>query len=186
TASPEVNTGRFKLNIVDPSVNTASSYELDSPQDMFKLGVSHTLEITHVEFFSNEDEPKVDLGNITNSYTIPTTPNTRIHKDHQIKNVIGDKAIRKNFCNSNFKRLDHLLILSIGRGTLAQNGSSERGIVIRINASWLHWVIDKKKVFRVYVDDIIFGSTNKELCTAFEKLMKDKFQMSSVGELTSF
>nr|GEY51930.1 putative ribonuclease H-like domain-containing protein [Tanacetum cinerariifolium] len=27
----------------------------------------------------------------------------------------------------------------------------------------------------IYVDDIIFGSTNKELCTAFEKLMKDKF-----------
>ncbi|GKA28099.1 uncharacterized mitochondrial protein-like protein, partial [Tanacetum coccineum] len=34
--------------------------------------------------------------------------------------------------------------------------------------------------------DIIFGSTNKELCTAFEKLMKDKFQMSSTGELTFF
>ncbi|GKE38653.1 putative ribonuclease H-like domain-containing protein [Tanacetum coccineum] len=30
-------------------------------------------------------------------------------------------------------------------------------------------------VVEVYVDDIIFGSTNKELCTAFEKLMKDKF-----------
>ncbi|GJR41991.1 uncharacterized mitochondrial protein-like protein [Tanacetum coccineum] len=29
-------------------------------------------------------------------------------------------------------------------------------------------------------------STNKELCTAFEKLMKDKFQMSSMGELTFF
>nr|GEX44947.1 hypothetical protein [Tanacetum cinerariifolium] len=29
---------------------------------------------------------------------------------------------------------------------------------------------------KVYVDDIIFGSTNKELCKAFEKLMKDKFQ----------
>ncbi|GKA14070.1 putative ribonuclease H-like domain-containing protein [Tanacetum coccineum] len=38
----------------------------------------------------------------------------------------------------------------------------------------------------VYVDDIIFGSINKELCTAFEKLMKDKFQMSSMGELTFF
>ncbi|GJU88351.1 putative ribonuclease H-like domain-containing protein [Tanacetum coccineum] len=38
----------------------------------------------------------------------------------------------------------------------------------------------------VYVDDIIFGSTNKELCTRFEKLMKDKFQMSSMGELTFF
>ncbi|GJQ99454.1 putative ribonuclease H-like domain-containing protein [Tanacetum coccineum] len=33
---------------------------------------------------------------------------------------------------------------------------------------------------------IIFGSTNKELCTGFEKLMKDKFQMSSMGELTFF
>ncbi|GJW28059.1 putative ribonuclease H-like domain-containing protein [Tanacetum coccineum] len=90
TASPEVNTGRFKLNTVDPSVNTASSYDPDSPKDMFKLGASHTLEATHVEFFSDEDEPEVDLGNITNSYTVPTTPNTRIHKDHPIKNVIGD------------------------------------------------------------------------------------------------
>ncbi|GJW14778.1 putative ribonuclease H-like domain-containing protein [Tanacetum coccineum] len=39
---------------------------------------------------------------------------------------------------------------------------------------------------QVYVNDIIFGSTNKDLCTAFEKLMKDKFQMSYMGELTFF
>nr|GEW96591.1 hypothetical protein [Tanacetum cinerariifolium] len=39
---------------------------------------------------------------------------------------------------------------------------------------------------QVYVDDIIFGSTNKDLCKTFEKLMKDKFQMSSMGELTFF
>nr|GEV29339.1 hypothetical protein [Tanacetum cinerariifolium] len=39
---------------------------------------------------------------------------------------------------------------------------------------------------QVYVDDIIFGSTNKDLCKAFEKLMKDKFQMISMGELTFF
>nr|GEY04631.1 hypothetical protein [Tanacetum cinerariifolium] len=39
---------------------------------------------------------------------------------------------------------------------------------------------------QVYVDDIIFGSTNKDFCKAFEKLMKDKFQMSSMGELTLF
>ncbi|GKB46324.1 putative ribonuclease H-like domain-containing protein [Tanacetum coccineum] len=90
TASLEVNTGRFKLNIVDPSVNTASSYDPDSPKDMFKMGASHTLEATHVEFFSDEDEPEVDLGNIINSYTVPPTPNTRIHKDHPITNVIGD------------------------------------------------------------------------------------------------
>nr|GFC92039.1 uncharacterized mitochondrial protein AtMg00810-like [Tanacetum cinerariifolium] len=39
---------------------------------------------------------------------------------------------------------------------------------------------------KVYVDDIIFGSTNKDLCKAFEKLMKDNFEMSSMGELTLF
>nr|GEZ76424.1 hypothetical protein [Tanacetum cinerariifolium] len=39
---------------------------------------------------------------------------------------------------------------------------------------------------QVYMDDIIFGSTNEELCKAFEKLMNDKFWMSSMGELTFF
>nr|GEY16053.1 putative ribonuclease H-like domain-containing protein [Tanacetum cinerariifolium] len=39
---------------------------------------------------------------------------------------------------------------------------------------------------QIYVDDIIFGSTNKDLCKPFEKLMKEKFQMSSIGELTFF
>nr|GEY89119.1 hypothetical protein [Tanacetum cinerariifolium] len=38
----------------------------------------------------------------------------------------------------------------------------------------------------VYVDDVIFGFTNKELCKAFEKLIKDKFQISFMGELTFF
>ncbi|GKF68868.1 hypothetical protein Tco_0198547, partial [Tanacetum coccineum] len=53
---PDVTTGSFKLNIVGPSVNTASSYVQDSPKDMFTVGASHTLEATHVEFFSDEDD----------------------------------------------------------------------------------------------------------------------------------
>ncbi|GJT05482.1 putative ribonuclease H-like domain-containing protein [Tanacetum coccineum] len=89
-ASLDGNTGSLKLNVVGPSVNTASSNEHDSPEDMFTMGVSSTLEATHIESFSDEDEPEVDLGNIINSYTVPTTPNTRIHKDHPIDNVIGD------------------------------------------------------------------------------------------------
>ncbi|GKE55963.1 putative ribonuclease H-like domain-containing protein [Tanacetum coccineum] len=39
---------------------------------------------------------------------------------------------------------------------------------------------------QVYVDDIIFGSTKKSLCTEFEKIMYKMFQMSSMGELTFF
>nr|GFA05178.1 putative ribonuclease H-like domain-containing protein [Tanacetum cinerariifolium] len=39
---------------------------------------------------------------------------------------------------------------------------------------------------QIYVDDIIFGATNKSLCQSFEKLMKDKLQMSSMRKLTFF
>ncbi|GJQ97029.1 putative ribonuclease H-like domain-containing protein [Tanacetum coccineum] len=39
---------------------------------------------------------------------------------------------------------------------------------------------------QVYVDDIIFGSTKKSWCDKFEALMKNRFQMSSIGELTFF
>nr|GEU36612.1 putative ribonuclease H-like domain-containing protein [Tanacetum cinerariifolium] len=35
-------------------------------------------------------------------------------------------------------------------------------------------------------NDIIFGSTKKSWCDEFEKLMKNRFQMSSMGELTFF
>ncbi|GJV76185.1 putative ribonuclease H-like domain-containing protein, partial [Tanacetum coccineum] len=39
---------------------------------------------------------------------------------------------------------------------------------------------------QVYVDDIIFGSTKKAWCDEFEALMKGKFEMSAMGELTFF
>nr|GEZ69884.1 putative ribonuclease H-like domain-containing protein [Tanacetum cinerariifolium] len=35
---------------------------------------------------------------------------------------------------------------------------------------------------QVYVDDIIFGSSNPQLCREFEALMHEKFQMSAMGE----
>nr|GEV19276.1 retrovirus-related Pol polyprotein from transposon TNT 1-94 [Tanacetum cinerariifolium] len=39
---------------------------------------------------------------------------------------------------------------------------------------------------QVYVHDIIFGSSNLQLCREFEALMYEKFQMSAMGELTFF
>ncbi|GJR44800.1 putative ribonuclease H-like domain-containing protein [Tanacetum coccineum] len=47
---------------------------------------------------------------------------------------------------------------------------------------------DKKDIIlvQVYMDDIIFRSTKKSWCDEFEALMKSKFQMSSMGELTFF
>nr|GEY62146.1 hypothetical protein [Tanacetum cinerariifolium] len=47
---------------------------------------------------------------------------------------------------------------------------------------------DKKDIMlvQVYVDDVIFGSTMKSWCDEFEALIKSRFLMSSIGELTFF
>ncbi|GJU34368.1 putative ribonuclease H-like domain-containing protein [Tanacetum coccineum] len=264
---------------------------------MFKLGASHTLETTHVEFFSDEDEPELDLGNTTNSYTVPTTPNTRIHKDHPTKNVIGDlkstiqiRKMTKSTFEQGFLNAEELLqfkIQQVWKLVDLPNGKRAIGTQIEginyeevfapvakieairlflayasfmgflvyqmnVKSAFLYGTVEEEvyvtqppgfkdpdhpdKVYKVvkalyglhqapsawyetsakyllgngfkrgkidqtlfikkqkgdillvqvYVDDIIFGSTNKELCTAFEKLIKDKFQMSSMGELTFF
>ncbi|KAJ9558487.1 hypothetical protein OSB04_013101 [Centaurea solstitialis] len=39
---------------------------------------------------------------------------------------------------------------------------------------------------QIYVDDIIFGSTDDKMCKDFEDLMHKRFKMSSMGELTFF
>jgi hypothetical protein len=41
-------------------------------------------------------------------------------------------------------------------------------------------------VCQIYVDEIIFGSTNKLFCDEFSKIMTDRFKMSMVGVLTLF
>ncbi|GJZ03770.1 hypothetical protein Tco_0537045 [Tanacetum coccineum] len=76
TARPELNTGSREVSTVVPEVNTAN------PEDL--VGPSHASEDTQVE------DQEIELGNIPQSYAVPTTPHTRIHKDHPIEHVIGD------------------------------------------------------------------------------------------------
>src|SRR5436190_6673889 len=41
-------------------------------------------------------------------------------------------------------------------------------------------------VCQIYVDDIIFGSTNKAFCEYFSRIMTKRFEMSMMGELKYF
>ncbi|GKD61263.1 putative ribonuclease H-like domain-containing protein, partial [Tanacetum coccineum] len=70
TTSTNFNTGSLNINTVSPTVPTAP------------------LESTYADFFG--DESKLDLSNITNTYLVPTTPSTRIHKYHSLDHVIGN------------------------------------------------------------------------------------------------
>ncbi|GJW62217.1 zinc finger BED domain-containing protein RICESLEEPER 2-like protein [Tanacetum coccineum] len=68
-------------------VNTAGT-SINTEPDMFSLGDNATLEAIHVDFFG--DETEVDMSNITTTYPVPSTPHTRIHKDHSLDYVIDD------------------------------------------------------------------------------------------------
>jgi len=41
-------------------------------------------------------------------------------------------------------------------------------------------------IIQVYVDDIIFGTINSDLCDEFSKLMRSEFEMSTMEELNFF
>ncbi|GJU37594.1 retrovirus-related pol polyprotein from transposon TNT 1-94 [Tanacetum coccineum] len=274
TASPQVNTGSREVSTAAPEVNTAT------PEGL--MGPIPTTEDTQVE------DQEIELGNISPSYEVSSTPHTRIHKDHPIDHVIGDvqSSVQTRRMTTSYSELGFLGAIyegkthqdlhtclfacflsqeepkrvskalsylpkghrAIGTKWVYRNKKDERGIVIRNKARlvaqghtqeegidydevfapvarieairiflayvlygvlWFEvpdhpdqslqkllmphrWDFIKHKslghilLVQIYVDDIIFGSTKKELCEEFEKLMKDKFQMSSMGELTFF
>ncbi|GJV97125.1 putative ribonuclease H-like domain-containing protein [Tanacetum coccineum] len=60
-----------------------------------------------------------------------------------------------------------------------RRGTIDKTLFIKKNKSDIMLV-------QVYVDDIIFGSTKKSMCTEFKEVMHKRFQMSSMGELTFF
>ncbi|GKE92943.1 putative ribonuclease H-like domain-containing protein, partial [Tanacetum coccineum] len=123
TASPNVNTGSSKLNSVDPSVNTASSYDQDSPKDMFTMGASHTLEATHVEFFSDEDEPEIE----------PTSIAKALYDSSWVE------AMQEELLQFKLQQVWKLVDLpngkrAIGTKWVFKNKKDERGIMIRNKA----------------------------------------------------
>ncbi|GJR36683.1 putative ribonuclease H-like domain-containing protein [Tanacetum coccineum] len=232
------------VNTARPSINTEP--------DVFSLGDNATLEATHVDFFG--DETEVDISNITTTYLVPSTPNTRIHKDHSLDHVIGDiqsgvqirrmtKTINEQgFISVVYKGKTHEDLhtclfayflsqeepkrIAKALSDLAWVEATQEELLqfklqkMDVKSAFLYGRIEEEvyvcqtlwfedpdypdKVYKVvkalyglhqapiagdillvqvYVDDLIFGSTKKELCTEFEKLMHDKFQMSSMGEL---
>ncbi|GKA65089.1 hypothetical protein Tco_0764796 [Tanacetum coccineum] len=76
TARQEINPGSREVSTALPEVNTVTPEDLVGP-----IPASEDTQVEHQE---------IKLGNIPQSYAVPTTPHTRIHKDHLIEHVIGD------------------------------------------------------------------------------------------------
>ncbi|GJR08728.1 putative ribonuclease H-like domain-containing protein [Tanacetum coccineum] len=116
------------------------------------------LESTYADFFGDESE--LDLSNIATTYPVPTTPNTRIYKDHSLDHVLGDVQsgvqTRRMINEQGFIRPSYLSIClfpisgraqevwtlvdlpygkrAIGTKWVYRNKKDKRGIVIRNKA----------------------------------------------------
>ncbi|KAI3813950.1 hypothetical protein L1987_18686 [Smallanthus sonchifolius] len=69
--------------------------------------------------------------------------------------------------------VDHLLAHSYTCGAIDQT-------------MFVRKVDDDIILVQIYVDDIILGSTNENLCTVFRKVMEKKFERNALGEMTFF
>nr|GEV95465.1 ribonuclease H-like domain-containing protein [Tanacetum cinerariifolium] len=209
TVGPSINTASLNINTASPTVNTVRQSDnfFGADTDMRSL-----------------DVVEVDISKISTIYHVPTTPNTRIHKDHSLDNVIGDiqsgvqtrrmivTTDEQGFISAIYEEKTHEDLhtcLWTLRVLFCMDGLKKRFMfqppgfenpdypdkVYKVEKA-LYGKIDQTLFIKrqkddillvqVYVDDIIFGSTKKELCTEFEKLMHEKFQMSLMGELTFF
>ncbi|GJS43755.1 putative ribonuclease H-like domain-containing protein [Tanacetum coccineum] len=206
TDSTNFNTGSLNINIGSPTVPTAP------------------LEAIHDDFFG--DEIELDMSNISTTYPVPSTPNTRIHKDHSLDNVIGEvqyseepkkgkRAIGTKWVYRNKKderayasfkdfvvyQMDVKSAFLYGKikeevyvcqlSRFKDPESPDKVYKVEKTLYGLHqapraWIKGDILLVQVYVNDIIFGSTKKVLCTEFEKLRHMKFQMISMGEITFF
>nr|GEX23762.1 putative ribonuclease H-like domain-containing protein [Tanacetum cinerariifolium] len=142
-------------------------------------------ELEDINYSDDEDVvgAEVDFNNLESSIPVSPIPTTRIHKDHHVSQIIGDlslttqtRSMTKVVKDQGFEDPDHpdkvykVVKALYGLHQAPRAWKQKRDILL----------------VQIYVDDIIFGATNKDLCKSFEKLMKDKFQMSSKGELTFF
>nr|GEX33570.1 hypothetical protein [Tanacetum cinerariifolium] len=96
-----------------------------------------------------------------------------------------------------FDRLDEGVDLEESFAPVARLEAVRLFIAYAAHKSFTVYQIDVKTSFltkhrgdillvQIYVDDIIFGSTNPNLSKRFEKLMHSKFEMSMIGDLKFF
>ncbi|GJX72910.1 uncharacterized mitochondrial protein-like protein [Tanacetum coccineum] len=151
----------------------------------------------NVNAASTNEVNVADMHNLDTTIQVSPILTTRIHKDHPLDQVIGDLQSATQTRRMSKSLEEHEFVEKALYGLhQAPRAWYETLSTYLLDNEFQRGKIDKTLFIKrykgdillvqVYVDDIIFGSTKKELCNAFEKLMHEKFQMSSMGELTFF
>ncbi|GJS55852.1 putative ribonuclease H-like domain-containing protein [Tanacetum coccineum] len=134
----------FRGTITNESVGIQGELNADSPKDMFKMGASHTLKATYVEFFSDKDELEVDLGNILNSYTIEPTSISKALSDSS-----WVEAIQEELLQFKLQQVWILMDLPIDVKTTSTSVDLERPLVKDGDADDVDIDVDKYSRFKI-------------------------------------
>ncbi|GJU19754.1 putative ribonuclease H-like domain-containing protein [Tanacetum coccineum] len=175
SSTQDINNVSTNINTSSLNINTVSTNDLNMP----------SLEETDIfdgAYYDEDVGAEADLNNLETTMNASPIPITRIHKDHPKDQIIGD--------------------LNLSTQTRRMINFSKENAMMDVKSAFLYGTIKEEvyvcqppsfedpqfpnKVYKVYVDDIIFGSTKKALCVEFEQMMHKRFQMSSMGELTFF
>ncbi|GJS19906.1 putative ribonuclease H-like domain-containing protein [Tanacetum coccineum] len=163
----------FTNNIVDDAQIKIQMHYMLMKMILQKESNDGSILIFRNKSFASEDshmeDQEIELGNIPQSYEVPTTPHTRIHKDHPIEHVIGDvqssvqtrrmktSYSEKGFLSAIYEGKSHQDLhtylpkghRAIGTKWVYRNKKDERGIVIRIKSKTCCLKdIHKKKALR--------------------------------------
>nr|GEV66220.1 hypothetical protein [Tanacetum cinerariifolium] len=148
-------------------------------------------ELEEITYSDDEDVAgaEADFNNLKTSITVSPIPTTRVYKDHLVTQIIGDlssatqtRSMTRVSKDQGLHQAPRAWYETLANYLLEndfQRGKIDQTLFIKRQK-------DDILLVQIYVDDIIFGATNKDLCKSFKKLMKYKFQMSSLGELTFF
>nr|GEU90093.1 hypothetical protein [Tanacetum cinerariifolium] len=168
-------------------------------------------ELEDITYFDDKEDvsAEADFTNLEPSITFSHIPTTRVHKDHPMTQIIGDLSLATQTRSMTRVAKDQVVRIEAIRLFLAY--ASFMGFMVYqmdVKIYFLYGTIKEEvyvcqplrfedpdypdKVYKVVKE--LYGlhqaprvcSTNKDLCKAFEKLMKDKFQMSLMGELIFF
>nr|GEU85406.1 retrotransposon protein, putative, unclassified [Tanacetum cinerariifolium] len=188
--------GTNGVNVVGTNTNNELPFDPEMPalEDISTFNFSSDHE---------DDDEEADMNNLDTSIQVSPTPTIRIHKDGCQELFLYEKTKEGIYVCQPLGFKDHDFPDKVYKVEKALYGLHqapkawyETLSTYLIDNGFQRGKIDKTLFIRrhkddillvqVYIDDIIFGSTKKELYNAFEKMMHEKFQMSSMGELTFF
>nr|GEV99136.1 putative ribonuclease H-like domain-containing protein [Tanacetum cinerariifolium] len=140
------------------------------------LNNTNTFNMPELEDITYSDDEDVvgaeaDFNNLEYAIPVSPIPTTRIYKDHHVSQIIGDlssttqiRSMTRVVKDQGFEDPDH----------------PDKVYKVVKALYGLH------QAPRAWYETLATYLLENDLCKSFEKLMKEKFQMSSMGELTFF